>query len=187
MRSVLISAMLALLLCGTAVSGELEGVTLPDTLDVDDSPLVLNGMAQRSVVWFDVYVAGLYLAQKSDDGPTVLAMDGAKRMDMVFQRDVSAEDICDAWKKGFKKNAENKGEEQLARLEELCAVSPDLVEGDTTAYVYSPSTDSTDFIMNSELKHTTPGRDFYTALLSCWIGPKPGPGKRFKKGVLGVD
>ncbi|MBU1612143.1 MAG: chalcone isomerase family protein [Proteobacteria bacterium] len=187
MKHLLLTTILALALCSTALSAELEGVTLPDSMDTDGSALVLNGMAQRSVLWIDVYVAGLYLPAKTADADSALAMDGPKRMDMVFQRDVESADICKAWKEGFEKNADGGGEAVMPTLDALCAATPDLKVGDTMAYIYTASTDTTDFILNGTSTFSAPGKDFYTALLSCWIGPKPGPGKSFKKGVLGLD
>ena len=187
MKHLLLTTLLALALCSTALSAELEGVTLPDSVDMDGSALVLNGMAQRSVLWIDVYVAGLYLPEKTSDAEAALAMEGPKRMDMVFQRDVEAADICKAWQEGFAKNAENGGPSILTTLDDLCAATPDLKIGDSMAYTYSPSTDTTVFLLNDTRTFTTPGKEFYTALLSCWIGPRPGPGKSFKKGVLGVE
>lgn len=186
-RMLLAVVMMLLLLCTTAQAGELDGITLPDTMDVGGSTLVLNGMSQRSVIWIDVYVAGLYLAEKTGDGEAALAMEGSKRMDMVFQRDVSSEDICDAWKDGFEDNTADEGVAQMPALEALCAATPELLEGDIMVYTYDATTSTTEFFYNGESKFTTEDKDFYTALLGCWIGPKPGPGKRFKKRLLKID
>jgi len=39
--------------------------------------------------------------------------------------------------------------------------------------------------VNGKVKGTLPGKDVADAILATWIGPKPGPGEDFKKGLLG--
>jgi hypothetical protein len=48
-------------------AGELAGVTLDDTVTLNDADLVLNGMGLRKKLWVEVYVAGLYLPSKTSD------------------------------------------------------------------------------------------------------------------------
>lgn len=62
-------------LVGLASIGRLDaasvaGVTLPDTATVGSTRLVLNGLGLRTKFVLKVYVAGLYLPQKSSDAAT---------------------------------------------------------------------------------------------------------------------
>ena len=41
-------------------------------------------------------------------------------------------------------------------------------------------------MVRGEGKGTLPGKVFADALWKAWIGPKPGPGEGFKRGLLGV-
>ena len=86
---------------------ELAGVTMPDTVEVGDQTLVLNGMGLRKKAMFKVYVAGLYLTEKKDDAAAILAADTARRTAMEFRFGVSAAKMCDAWKEGLDKNTPN--------------------------------------------------------------------------------
>ena len=54
------------------IAGTLKGITMPDTIMVEDQTLVLNGMALRKKFIFKVYVAGLYLPQKESDAEKIL-------------------------------------------------------------------------------------------------------------------
>ncbi|MGE4503898.1 MAG: chalcone isomerase family protein [Desulfovibrionaceae bacterium] len=188
-----IAALAACLCCLAALpmnasAAELDGITLPDTLEADGTTLALNGMAQRSVVWIDVYVAGLHLPAPTADAAQALAMDGPKRMTMVFQRDVDRGDICKAWKEGFEQNAPGGGSMLMEELETLCAATPEETkEGQTVTYTWMPSEDATIFAVDGAELGRYPGREFFSALLSCWIGPEPGPGRGFKRGVLGEE
>lgn len=187
-RKALALSLLILLISVSAHAMELEGVTLDDTAEIDGQTLVLNGAALRSVVWFDVYVAGLYLPERTNDAETALAMSGPVKMAMVFKRDVGRDDICKAWKEGFEKNLEDEGAGLMTQLNELCAATPEEIkDGQIMEYTYLPSQDATLFTVDGQTLGTYPGRDFYTGMLSCWLGPKPGPGKGFKKGLLGID
>src|SRR3954447_26070193 len=66
------------------------GVHLADTLHVRDQDLVLNGLGLREATVFkvDVYVAGLYVTQKTSDPAAILQPDKAKAMHLVFVHDV---------------------------------------------------------------------------------------------------
>ena len=52
-----------------ACAAELAGVVMPEQVTVDGKTLVLNGLGLREATFLrvDVYVAGLYLEEKSQD------------------------------------------------------------------------------------------------------------------------
>ena len=99
---------LAFLLCVSSISlpvlaRECEGVTIPDQVSVDGTKLLLNGMGVREATIFNVnvYVAGLYLQKRSNDGAKIAATEEPKQMLLVFVRDVSKSDMAEAIQKGF--------------------------------------------------------------------------------------
>ena len=56
------------LLLNTSSAGELAGVTMPDSITVENGQkLVLNGMGLREMFWIDIYVGGLYLPTATHD------------------------------------------------------------------------------------------------------------------------
>src|SRR5258708_4934485 len=74
-----------------AFAAELEGVKLDDKLTAGQQELQLNGLALRTRFFFKVYVAGLYLPQKTQSAQAALDMPGAKRMTLVMLRDVDSD------------------------------------------------------------------------------------------------
>ncbi|HEY1965075.1 MAG TPA: chalcone isomerase family protein, partial [Acidobacteriaceae bacterium] len=62
----------------------LAGVTLPDTAQVGGKTLVLNGLGLRTKMMVKVYVAGLYLEQKSSDPNAIIKADAPKQIIMKF-------------------------------------------------------------------------------------------------------
>ena len=69
-----------------------------DKLTKEGTELVLNGAGLREIFFVDVYSAGLYLSQKSNDANTVITMKGPKSVRLVLERDVDAADFADALK-----------------------------------------------------------------------------------------
>ena len=166
-----------------AWGGELAGVTMPETVEVGDQELQLNGMGLRKKAIIKVYVAGLYLTEKMNDAEAILAADTARRTTMEFRFGVNAQKMCDAWKEGLEKNTASPSDELKAKFDELCELQDDMEKGDLMVYTYVPGT-GTEVEIKGEVKGTIEGKDFADALFACWIGPEP-PGAAFKKGLLG--
>jgi len=167
-----------------AWGGELAGVTMPDTVEVGDQELVLNGMGLRKKAFIKVYVAGLYLTEKMNDTAAILAVDAARRTAMEFRLGVSADKMCAAWKEGLEKNTSNPSDDVRAKFDTLCEYQADMEKGETMVYTYVPGT-GTEVEIKSEVKGTIEGKEFADALFAVWIGPEP-PGEAFKKGLLGL-
>lgn len=161
-----------------------NGVTMPETIEVEGHSLSLNGMALRKKFIFKVYVAGLYLATPSTSTDEILAADAPRQMVMHFVRNVDKKKICDAWDEGLEKNTTNVTEALKAQFAELCGMMADIKDGQSFVFTYVPGT-GTAVETAGEMKGTIPGKEFADAILACWIGPKPGPGDGFKKDLLG--
>jgi hypothetical protein len=176
--------LLALLLVATSSAGELAGVALPDSVQVNGQTLVLNGMGLRKVVLFKVYVAGLYLPAKQGNPVTILGSDTHRQTMMIFLRGVGAEKICEAWYEGLEANTPDYSPELRVQFDVLCNWMEDMDKGDSMVYTYIPG-EGTRVEVKGGLKGTQEGKAFADALFACWIGPKPGPGEKFKQGLLG--
>ncbi|MCB9094755.1 MAG: chalcone isomerase family protein [Halobacteriovoraceae bacterium] len=87
-------------------AAELKGVKFEDKVQVEGKELVLNGLGLRLATFLKikVYVAGLYLENKSTDENAVIGSGGIKFLRMHFLRDVDKEDLVEGFKKGFEKN-----------------------------------------------------------------------------------
>ena len=103
-----------------ASAGRLAGVELPETVQVADQTLVLNGMGLRKRAILKVYVAGLYLPQRESDPAAILAADTPRRTIMIFKSKVSAERMCGIWKQGLLANTPNPPVELDAKFGKLC-------------------------------------------------------------------
>jgi hypothetical protein len=183
-RHGLIGLALVFLFVTPIVAGTLAGITLPDSLKIDDQTLVLNGMALRKKVVFKVYVAGLYLPTKEKNSETILAADKTRCTVMHFVRSVGAEDIAKAWFEGLEANTPNHSQELQKQFDTLSTLMEDVKEGDKLVFTYRPGK-GTEVKVKGIIKGTLGDKVFADALFSCWIGKKPGPGEGFKQGLLG--
>lgn len=183
MKQALLS-LLCVALTLPALAGSLAGVNLADQTDAGGTALVLNGMGLRSKFFIKVYVGGLYLPAKQKDAFKVLAADGARQMVMHWLYDVDTAKVCEGWNEGLAANTPNAGAQLKKDFATLCGYMADAKSGDRFVFTYLPGT-GTSVEVKGAAKGTIAGKEFADALLACWVGPKPGPGEDFKKGVLG--
>lgn len=181
-------AMLLMCVAMQASALELGGVKLEDKVQVGNAPLVLNGAGVRSALFFDVYAAGLYLAEKKTSAEAVMADEGAKRIVLYVLKDGDARHFLDSLRKGIGKN---QSEQQLAALGERMDALNHLFEGiekvkktDAIAFDWLPGVGTRISLNDKELGRIE-GADFYRALLSIWIGDKPARAD-LKKELLGA-
>jgi hypothetical protein len=167
-----------------APAGTLAGVTLPDKVDAKGQSLVLNGLGLRKRFVIKVYVGGLYLPQKEKSAAKVLGGDGAHRMVMHFLYGVSKDQMCDAFNEGLAANTPKAGPEVKKGFTTLCSYMEAIDDGKELVLTYVPG-EGTHVEVNGKAKGVIPGPAVGDAILSTWIGPDPGPGEDFKKGVLG--
>lgn len=178
-RLVLLSG---LVMASSSFAGELKGVKMPDEVTVEGKALKLNGMGLCVKFIVNVYVAGLYVENKSTDPATILKNDEARRVDMKMLRDLDAKTIVDAIRTGFEKNSGSQMGALKERLDKFCALIPALKEGQTLTLTYVPGK-GTSVVGAGEATFIT-GKDFSDALMSVWIGKSP-VDDGLKKGMLG--
>lgn len=162
-----------------------NGVVLPETIEVAGRNLSLNGAALRKKAIFKVYVAALYVVNKSQSADAILNEDEPRRMLMHFVRGVDKKKICDAWNDGLKDNSPDASEDVKKEFVDLCGLMEDVKNGDEMVFTYVPGNGTTVTVAGQD-KGVVGGREFAAALLRCWIGPKPGPGEGFKKNLLSI-
>ncbi len=184
MRRLILAATLVLAAATSAGAATLAGVTLDDKVSVNNQQIVLNGLGLRKKFVVKVYVGGLYLATKQNNAATVIATDAPRRMVMHFLYSVSKDQMSEAWAEGLKDNTPNASPEVKTAFTTLQSWMEDVPKGNRIVMTYVPGIGTTVEI-NGKSKGTLGGKATADAILNTWIGPKPGPGGDFKKGVLG--
>lgn len=167
---------------------EIEGVKLDALAQVGSASLPLNGAGVRVRAIFKVYVAGLYVPQKTADPAKLLAQSGARRISLVMLRNLDADTFASALNDGLKNNHTPAQllamEAQTAALNATLKAVGEVKKGDVVHFDYLPDA-GTRVTVNGQVRGTTIlGEEFFTAVLRIWIGDKPAD-NGLKKGLLG--
>ena len=176
---------LAMAIGSSASAATCGDVQFADTMNVGNAPLVLNGLGVRTATIFDVevYVAGLYIPQKSVDAEAIITANQPWRMMLKFVHDAPAADIRDAFRKGFERVTGGNLGPLKERIDRLDAQIVDIKEGEYLSLTYDPTTASTVIDLNG-MSGRIEGADFADALLGMSLGPNP-PNPGLKAGLLG--
>ena len=185
MKAIIFSAMLCL--ASTAFAAEVAGVKVEDRARVGSSELTLNGAGLRKRLFFQVYVIGLYVPQKSGNAGAILDQPGAKRVAIHMLRDVGADDFSAALADGIRANhAEAEAKALEPRVQQLAAVMAELKEAKKgmTINLDWTGSDTQVVVQGRPAGKPIAGADFYKALLRIWLGDQPVQDD-LKKALLG--
>ena len=170
--SILVAALSVVFFPAQAVT--LDGVEIPDTAQVGEHSLVLNGAGMRSAFVFDVYAIGLYLPERQTDAGKILGSNKARRVAIHCVLDeISKGRFDESIQDGLEDNLNDAEFAAIAdRVEAFKGMFGDVVENDVVHIDFDPEKGTT-LLYNGEVMGTIPGEDFNDALLSIWIGTEP--------------
>ena len=184
-------AALALLLSAAAPAAEVEGVKLPERIQLaaDGPELMLNGAGVRvRLVFFKVYVAALYLPVRMGDAETILRDSRPSRLFIQMLRDVGTEQLASLMNEALRETLTPEErlplEPRLMQFNAIIETLPEAKEGMQLAIDYLPKL-GTVIRVNGEEKGRIPGADFNRALLRIWIGDRPRD-PELKRAMLGT-
>lgn len=159
---------------------EVAGVKFDDKAKVGSGETVINGAGLRGVLFIKAYAMGLYLPQKAGTPSEVLALQGAKRMQLVLLRETAGDTFADSLPSGIRKNHSEQEVAALAsRIDALKATMLSLgsvAKGAVIHLDWLPDVGGgvTRLTINGEKKgEDLAGEDFYRALMKIWLGDKP--------------
>jgi len=157
---------------------------MPDSIRVQDALLTLNGVAVYKKFGIRILVAGLWLDHAERDAGKILDSDLPRRSMTHFLHRVSSKRVCDSWRKGLRENTPEASPEVREQFQTLYEWTRDFLPGDEITVTYLPGKGST-VVIGGVSKGSLSGKQFADAFFACAIGPKPAPGNKFKKGLLG--
>lgn len=188
MRRVVAAAVFVVLSALAVHAAEIGGVKLPDRAQVGGSDLVLNGGGVRVKFGIaKVYVAALYVAQKTATAGAVIGASTPRRVQLVMLRDVAADTLQESLIEALKENttaADFKAfEPRVKQMSAIFAAAKEAKKGDIIQLDLLPGT-GTVITVRGQAKDPIQGDDFSNALLKIWLGDKPVQAD-LKKGLLG--
>ncbi|MFG6462937.1 chalcone isomerase family protein [Roseateles sp. DXS20W] len=168
---------LALGLAGAAQAIEVGGLKFDDTAKVAGKELKVNGAGVRTRVIVKVYALVLYLPEKKDTTAGVLESSGPRRFSLGLLREVTGEDLGQAFMAGITANTDkaerSKFVNQLAQFGEAFVNIPQGKKGDVITVDWVPDTGTVMFLNGKPIGEPMKDIAFYNAVLKIWLGDKP--------------
>ena len=163
---------------------ELKGVNIPDSAQLGNAALQLNGAGIRTKFFFSVYVGALYLDKKTHAAAEVLTNTGAKRVTMYWLMGVSGKQIRDGFDDDLKANdTPSQLAPQLKQFLAIFDTFKEVKKGDVIDIDCIPG-EGTHVSLNGKEIGRVAGAEFSRALLKVWLGPVPADSD-LEKGMLG--
>lgn len=164
--------------CLTQVqAATIEGINLPDSLELGARKLMLNGAGVRVKVVVKVYVAGLYLEQKTSNAQVALTHPGAKRVALVMLRDVESEELGRLFIRGIEENTKRADQPRLLPsivvMSQLFSKYKRLTKGESLVIDYIPGRPMNITVRGKTEDTGIRDPEFMSAMLAIWLGDQP--------------
>jgi len=185
MKRRLVPLVFALAVTSLADAKQCASVSMPETLTLEGKTLQLNGMGLREATFLniDVYVAGLYLEQRSSDPKQIIDSESMKHVRLSLLRDIPKSDMSEQLEASFKRAAGKDYDKLKARFAQMAAWIPELHKGESFSITYQPGKGLT-IQHGARVLGTIAGADFARTIFAIWLGDKP-PNAGLKRGMLG--
>jgi hypothetical protein len=172
-----IAAALILPLTSFAQTTEVGGVKFPNTAQVGNAKLQLNGAGVRYKVVFKVYAAALYLTDKATTPEAVLSSPGPRRLQIVMLRDIDGNELGKLFTKGMEQNAPreefSKSIAGILRMSDIFSTRKKLLAGESFAVEWIPGTGTVISVNGKVEGAPIKEPEFYSALMKIWLGKSP--------------
>jgi hypothetical protein len=189
LRRTLLIVACALPLAAQAQTVDIAGVKYPTSMQVGGQPLQLNGAGVRYKFVVRVYTAGLYLGSKATTPEAVLAAPGPKRLHVVMQRDIDANELGRLFTRGMQDNAPkdefSKSIPGTLRMADIFSAKKRLKEGENFSVDWVPG-EGTQVLVNGRPQgEPIKEPEFFQALMRIWLGANPAD-SALKESLLGA-
>ncbi|HEU4376712.1 MAG TPA: chalcone isomerase family protein [Telluria sp.] len=172
-----------------AAAADVSGVKFDETTTVAGKELVLNGAGLRKKFIIKVYAAGLYLPEKKNTVQDVLKLEGPRQMTLVMMRDISSEDMGEAFITGLNNNIDNAEKAryagQISKFGEMFGAIASLKKGDVLHLNWIPASGIQTELNGKKIGDVASDVGFYNAVLRIWLGDKPADSS-LKPALLGA-
>jgi hypothetical protein len=181
---------LGLALIGGAAQAASTTTRFEPMLQVQGTPLLLNGAGTRFKAIFKVYDLGLYTSKKVGTPEELLALAGPKRLQFTALRDLPGTDLGRLFIKGMSENSPKEMVQKhtlsATRLIEIFSGRSKMAAGETFAMEFVPGKGTTFYIMGQPQGEPVGDAEFFAMVLKIWVGDAPAD-HLLKAALLGRD
>jgi hypothetical protein len=173
--------LLLLLLCGPGRAAERAGVTMPDTIQLGEASLVLNGIGLRERFFLDQLVVGLYLPSRTSTSTAALDPSLPKSLRLhVVCKELPVDELKALLERGRDPQRDAELDPHFQRFEGWLL---GLRKGDVLTLDYQPEV-GTELGVNGSSRGLIEGPAFMQALWRSMLGPDP-VSRSLKEQLLG--
>ena len=158
---------------------------LPESMEYENTTLILNGQGTRMMFFVKIYESGLYLDSANNNAEEVINENSAMgiRLDVISSM-LTADAMKKAINEGFVKSTKDNTQPINDQINQFMATLHQTIEvGDVYEFIYMPES-GVDVLRNSELLDTIVGLEFKKAFFGIWLSDNPVQ-KSLKKAMLG--
>jgi hypothetical protein len=154
-----------------ANAAELEGVQLPNTVQMNGKTLYLNGFGRRTypILGIHIYIAGLYLEHLSTNPDEIIQSPEVKLLTVRFERSVSADDARNAWRKNLERGCTAPCRLDPEDVERFLSQVPAMRAGDIFHLLFTRN--AVTVTVNGQQIGTISRQQFAEAMLGSFLGP----------------
>ncbi len=189
-KKLTVAVLSLLMVSSVAFASGAKDIKLPGQMKSGVSDLLLNGSGIRikkiGFMKLDLYVAGLYLTQKSTDVEAMTVKDEGMAIKLhITSKMINSKRMSKATNEGFETSTGGNTAAIKSEINDMIGVFKDGIKvGDVYDLVYVPQV-GTQIFKNGELKTTVKGLEFKKALFGIWVGEKAVQ-KDLKQGMAGA-
>jgi hypothetical protein len=169
-----------------AQTTKIAGIELKESIKLGQTDLQLNGAGQRSKLFIDLYIAALYLSNKSHDALAIINADEPMLIQIhVISNLITSENLTRGTKEGFSKSTNNNTEAIQTQIDDFLDAFKETIKiGDMFEIVYLPKKGITVIKNRHIVKKLAVDLAFKQALFGIWLSDKPAQ-KSLKDKMLG--
>tara|TARA_R110001592_G_scaffold10098_1_gene52584 strand:- start:26501 stop:27046 length:546 start_codon:yes stop_codon:yes gene_type:complete len=164
-----------IMLIPSAMASNVSGIELKESIKLAGSQLHLNGAGQRSKLFIDLYVAALYLKNKTTDAQTIINSSEVMLLQIhVVSNLITSENLTRGTKEGFEKSTHNNTEEIQEQIDDFFLAFKEPIKlGDVFEIVYLPGKGITVIKNRHVTKRLPENMAFKRALFGIWLSDNP--------------
>lgn len=146
-----------------AAYAQVEGVEFPEQIRAGGHTLLLHGCGAREALFFDLYVAALYLPRVGLNQDEILAA----RTPKAIQLKILYGDLPDKIPQSWSEPLDRMVREELEQI--VRKIYANFQSGDEVRIVYAPEMGAR-LLVNGAVRREMPDDDVFRPLLRLWIG-----------------
>ncbi|MFP4649998.1 MAG: chalcone isomerase family protein [Desulfobacterales bacterium] len=150
-----------------------EGVEMPETIEIGDKKVALNGAGVREIIDAKYYVGGLYLREAGTDQSAIMEADEPMAIRLEMIENAGQETMQRAFLNGLKGATDNNIDPIQDQVDQFMdCFSDSIKDGDVFEFRYAPE-EGTKVYKSGEQLDVIEGLDFKKAMFGIWLSDQP--------------